>query len=180
MPKITLLNTDTGKNEDFEPVDAREVLETPDTIYKVTDESRALMGAQLGAYVSQGINIPQLQGGDSEMQTGLSVDKYARQGVVKAQPGTPNTGGAGGLRNDGPTVAEFVAAGYLASSYPPEGFASRSSADEIAAAVAAGQGAKPSDGLTVPELEAALTAKEITIPAGAKKADLQKLLDEAV
>jgi hypothetical protein len=178
MPKITLLNTDTGKNEDFEPVDAREVLETPDTIYKVTDESRTLMGAQLGAYVSQGINIPQLQGGDAEMQTGLSVDKYARQAVVKAQPGTPNIGGA--VRNDGPTVAEYVAAGYSASNYPPEGFASRSSADEFAAAIAAGQGAKPSDGLTVPELEAALTAKDITIPAGAKKADLQKLLDEAV
>lgn len=174
MPKITLLNTETGKNEDFEPVDAREVLETPDTIYKVTDESRSLMGAQLGAYVSQGINIPQLQGGDAEMQTGLSVDKYARQAVVKAQPGTPNTGG---LRDDGPTVAEFVAAGYSASSYPPEGFASRSSADEIAAAIAAGQGAKPSDGLTVPELETALTAKGVTIPTGAKKADLQALLD---
>lgn len=83
------------------------------------------------------------------------------------------------LREDGPTIAEYVAAGYLAANYPPEGFASRSSADEIAAAIATGQGAKPSDGLTVPELEAALVAKEIGIPAGAKKADLQALLDAA-
>ncbi len=178
MPKITLLNTETGKNEDFEPVDAREILESPDTIYEVTDAGRALMGAQLGAYANAGINIPQMQGSDAEMHSGLSIDKYARQAVVKAQPGTPNAGGA--LRGDGPTVADYVAAGFSASNYPPEGFASRSSADEIAAAVAAGQGPKPSDGLTVPELEAALTKKEISIPAGSKKGDLQKLLDDAV
>lgn len=45
----------------------------------------------------------------------------------------------------------------------------------------AGQGgdAKPSDGLTVEQLREALTAKGVEIPADAKKADLQKLLDEA-
>jgi hypothetical protein len=41
------------------------------------------------------------------------------------------------LRTDGPTVAEYVAAGYLAANYPPQGYASRSSEDEIAAAIAA-------------------------------------------
>jgi hypothetical protein len=41
------------------------------------------------------------------------------------------------LREDGPTVAEYVASGYLASNYPPKGYASRSTAEEIAAAVAA-------------------------------------------
>lgn len=40
------------------------------------------------------------------------------------------------LKKDGPTVAEFVAAGYLASNYPPEGYESRSTDDEIANAVA--------------------------------------------
>ena len=38
---------------------------------------------------------------------------------------------------------------------------------------------KPSDGLKVDELRAALEAKGIEIPEGAKKADLQELLDSA-
>lgn len=44
---------------------------------------------------------------------------------------------AAGLRTDGPTIAEFVAAGYKAADYPPAGYASRSTEDEIAAALAA-------------------------------------------
>lgn len=52
-----------------------------------------------------------------------------------------------GLREDGPTVAEFVAAGYPAANYPPEGYASRSTDEEIAAAIAAeadsGKGKEP-------------------------------------
>ncbi|OYY60772.1 MAG: hypothetical protein B7Y61_23070 [Rhizobiales bacterium 35-66-30] len=54
--------------------------------------------------------------------------------------------GQPGLRHDGPTVAEYVAAGYLASNYPPLGYASRSTEEEIAAAVAAqtsGNGSNP-------------------------------------
>lgn len=38
---------------------------------------------------------------------------------------------------------------------------------------------KASDGLKLDEIRAALAAKNIDIPEGAKKADLQKLLDEA-
>lgn len=41
------------------------------------------------------------------------------------------------LRDDGPTVQEFVEAGYLAVNYPPTGYASKSTPEEIAAAVAA-------------------------------------------
>lgn len=41
------------------------------------------------------------------------------------------------LRQDGPTVAEYVAAGYKASRYPPSRYASRSTPEEIAAAVEA-------------------------------------------
>lgn len=47
-----------------------------------------------------------------------------------------------GVKRDGPTVAEWVAAGYSASSYPPEGYASRSTPVEIATAVAADEAAK--------------------------------------
>lgn len=42
-----------------------------------------------------------------------------------------------GLQLDGPTIAEFVAAGYPAANYPPAGYASRSTSDEVAAAIAA-------------------------------------------
>lgn len=38
------------------------------------------------------------------------------------------------LRDDGPTIAEFIAAGYPASAYPPVGYASKSTVEEIAAA----------------------------------------------
>lgn len=48
-----------------------------------------------------------------------------------------------GLRTDGPTVAEFVTAGYRAENYPPQGYASRSSAEEIADAIAAQQPPAP-------------------------------------
>lgn len=49
-------------------------------------------------------------------------------------------GSASELRRDGPTVEEYVAAGYHASSYPPSGYASKSTPDEIAAAIAAQSG----------------------------------------
>lgn len=39
--------------------------------------------------------------------------------------------------NNGPTIAEWVAAGYKASAYPPEGYDSKSSDDEIKAAIEA-------------------------------------------
>lgn len=86
------------------------------------------------------------------------------------------------LRRDGPTVGEFVAAGYLASNYPPFGYASRSTDEEIAAAVAAQAGpggiTAETDPLkmTVPDLKAWLTAKGIEFDASAKKEDLQALV----
>jgi hypothetical protein len=45
-------------------------------------------------------------------------------------------------KDNGPTVAEWVNAGYLAANYPPSGYASKSTPEEIAAAVAA-QAAAP-------------------------------------
>lgn len=45
------------------------------------------------------------------------------------------------LRSDGPTVHEYVAAGYKASAYPPNGYASKSSEEEIEAAVNKEKGA---------------------------------------
>lgn len=42
---------------------------------------------------------------------------------------------SGELKTDGPTIAEYVAAGYPAKNYPPNGYASRSSDVEIAEAI---------------------------------------------
>lgn len=50
----------------------------------------------------------------------------------------------GELRTDGPTVAEYVAAGYRAETYPPQGYSSRSTPEEIAAAIASQAPPSPS------------------------------------
>lgn len=84
-----------------------------------------------------------------------------------------------GFREDGPTVAEFVEAGYLAANYPPEGYASRSSQEEIDAAIELQKGDKDETDplkMNVPELKEWLTAKGIEFDKGAKKEDLQKLV----
>lgn len=74
-------------------------------------------------------------------------------GAVQRAPGTPDvhpmseaglSGAAFGTDpNAGPTVSEYVAAGYLARDYPPEGYVSRSTPEEIAAAIAAQEAAPP-------------------------------------
>lgn len=96
MPKITLLNTQTGKTQDFEPIDAREVLQNPNTIYTVPSATRAEVDREDKPPVNSGgtmvmtedgpVRLPQIQG-DPEMQIGVASDKYARQDVVKAQAG---------------------------------------------------------------------------------------------
>ncbi|MCO1622239.1 HeH/LEM domain-containing protein [Pseudomonas putida] len=84
-----------------------------------------------------------------------------------------------GLREDGPTVAEFVEAGYLAANYPPEGYASRSSQEEIDAAIELQKGAENETDplkMTVPKLKEWLTAQGIEFAADAKKPALQALV----
>ncbi|TIW49062.1 MAG: hypothetical protein E5V72_07085 [Mesorhizobium sp.] len=85
------------------------------------------------------------------------------EGYVEAVGG--KRGGKGALRDDGPTIAEYVAAGYSASDYPPHGYASRSTPEEIADAVKAAKGN-----------EAA--AKKAAKLRDAILADLMKLSDE--
>ncbi|WP_316397344.1 hypothetical protein [Bradyrhizobium sp. 33ap4] len=48
-----------------------------------------------------------------------------------------------GLRQDGPTIAEWMAAGYRAEHYPPNGYASKSTEEEIALAIESQGAAKP-------------------------------------
>lgn len=85
------------------------------------------------------------------------------------------------LRTDGPTVAEFVEAGYRASNYPPFGYASCSTDDEIAKAIAEQAGGGDDDEtdplkMKVPALKAWLTEKGIKFEASDKKEDLQALV----
>ena len=82
---------------------------------------------------------------------------------------------ANGLKLDGPTIAEFVAAGYPAVNYPPEGYASRSSQEEIDAAIEAEKETDPLK-MKVPDLKAWLTAKGIEFDPSANKDALQALV----
>ncbi len=98
---------------------------------------------------------------------------YQRAGIVVDDGKQP-----AGPHEDGPTVDEFIAAGYKASNYPPDGYASRSTAEEIAAALEAEKGAPETDPLKmkVPELKEWLTGKGIAFEPTAKKEDLQALV----
>ncbi|MBV7571808.1 hypothetical protein KW846_03760 [Pseudomonas sp. PDM32] len=85
------------------------------------------------------------------------------------------------LREDGPTIAEFVEAGYLATNYPPEGYESRSSQEEIDLAIKAQKDAEGETDplkMTVPKLKEWLTAKGITFDPSANKPALQALVPE--
>ena len=98
---------------------------------------------------------------------------YQRAGIA-VEDGKQSTG----LREDGPTVVEFVAAGYKASNYPPEGYVSRSTAEKVAEALKDEKVDPETDPLKmkVPELKEWLTAKGIAFDATAKKEDLQALV----
>ncbi|MBP0438427.1 hypothetical protein [Tianweitania sediminis] len=80
-----------------------------------------------------------------------------------------------GLRQDGPTIAEYLSAGYKAENYPPAGYAARSTPEEIAAAQAAEISSPiepPMDDTSVvpPELPVAPQADDSTSSAGKKAA----------
>lgn len=87
----------------------------------------------------------------------------------------PNQLDPNGLRLDGPTIAEFVEAGYLAVNYPPEGYASRSSQEEVDAAIEAQRETDPLK-MKVLDLKAWLTGKGIDFDPSANKEALQALV----
>ena len=96
------------------------------------------------------------------------IEAYKRAGIIVTDGKIP------ALRGDGPTVAEFVEAGYQASNYPPQGYVSRSTPEEIAEAVK-GRSAPETDPLKmkVADLKDWLTGKGIAFDASALKEDLQ-------
>jgi hypothetical protein len=156
MPKIALMNTTTGKVENFEPVDAREILNNPNNdTYEVTDEARTMLGSRVPRPEEIGgrgkkkdeelpIDIPNLHGGDEEMQVGLSADKYGRGNVVLAQIGHPDVTTAPELSPE--QVAEQdanAAAGRnLSGATPPSGAEGGRGGGTAGGATARSSGAK--------------------------------------
>lgn len=107
-----------------------------------------------------------------EQLTLAQINRLRKQ--AQAKPASGNGSGEE-LFQDGPTVGEFVEAGYKASNYPPKGYASRSTQEEIDAAIAAQKETDPLK-MKVDDLKAWLTDKGIDFDASAKKEDLQALV----
>lgn len=153
MPKIVLERTDVDEKDpkrfqDFEPIDAREVLAVPNTIYKMTDSTRTAMGMKVDP-VALGINIPQMQG-DPEMQTGLPIEKYGREAVVLAQPGMPAVTATVPVSTQGVSLTGEAPTSWV-------------------------NPMKPEDNLTVAQLKEHLNQKGVAYPSTANKAELLDL-----
>lgn len=152
----------------FEPIDAREILATPgQKDYEIDDESRQLIGLQYDPNL-QGLNVPQLQGGDVELQTGHSHDKYKRDQVVQAVPGAMQpsampTGSPSGR----PLNLEDAQAGKGVGD-PALGMQVKKEEPPKAAS---------EDYSNADEMKAALKARNIQFPSDAKKAELAELVD---
>lgn len=122
-----------------------------------------------------GNQVVEVQVGEQEVSDRCAVVAVEHLGVAEyldRQRGP-------GLREDGPTVSQWLEAGYLAVNYPPEGYASRSSQEEIDAAVKAQKDAESETDplkMTVPKLKEWLTAKGIAFDASANKPTLQALV----
>ncbi len=114
-----------------------------------------------------------------EQLTLAQINWLRKQAQAKAEGGN---GGGEELRQDGPTVGEFVESGYKPSNYPPKGYASKSTDAEIADAIATQKKADEDEPETDPlkmkvdELKAWLTSKGIEFPGDAKKDDLKALV----
>ncbi|WP_053225401.1 HeH/LEM domain-containing protein [Pseudomonas helleri] len=122
-------------------------------------------------FAVDGNQVIEIQAGEQDVSERCALVAVEHLGVA-SYPGQLD---ANGLKLDGPTVADFVAAGYLAVNYPPEGYASRSSQEEIDAAIEAQKETDPLK-MKVPELKAWLTEKGIAFDPNANKEALQALV----
>lgn len=132
-----------------------------------------------------GIHSENLQVDDNR-DFGSMAEGLKKAGLIGDIDGKEKSLAGTELRDDGPTVAEYVAAGYLAVNYPPQGYTSRSTQEEIDAAI---EVQKASDGdddaakteaalrtelakLTVAQLREKAAALNLQIAEDAKKDDL--------
>lgn len=61
---------------------------------------------------------------------GIVAEDEAQEREIMGTASVPST-----LRQDGPTVEEFMATGHKAADYPPNGYAPKSSPEEVKAAI---------------------------------------------
>lgn len=122
-------------------------------------------------FAVDGNHVVEISAGEQDVSERCALVAVEHLGVASY----PNQLDANGLKLDGPTIAEFVAAGYPAVNYPPEGYASRSSQEEIDAAIEAEKETDPLK-MKVPDLKAWLIAKGIEFDPSANKDALQALV----
>lgn len=124
-------------------------------------------------FAVDGNHVVQIEAGEQEVSDRCALVAVEHLNVADYLGDRP----APELRTDGPTVLEFIEAGYLAINYPPAGFASRSSQEEIDQAIAAHKEQEEDPlKMTVPKLKEWLTAKEIAFEPNANKEALQALV----
>lgn len=148
----------------FEPVDAREILATPGNEYEPDEESRKLLGLRFDPRL-KGLSVPQLQGADTELQTGLSHEKYARDQVVKSVPDAMQ-----------PTMMRP----QTTTGRPLDLDAAREGAGNGQGDPRFGQpdgAVKLSEGLTKDEIKSELQSRGVEFDAKASKDELAELLD---
>lgn len=122
-------------------------------------------------FAVDGNQVIEIPAGEQDVSERCALVAVEHLGVASY----PNQLDANGLKLDGPTIAEFVSAGYLAVNYPPEGYASRSSQEEIDAAIDAQKETDPLK-MKVPDLKAWLAGKGIEFDPSANKEVLQALV----
>ena len=122
-------------------------------------------------FAVDGNHVVEISAGEQDVSERCALVAVEHLGVASY----PNQLDANGPKLDGPTIAEFVAAGYPAVNYPPEGYASRSSQEEIDAAIEVDKETDPLK-MKVPDLKAWLTAKGIEFDPSANKDALQALV----
>lgn len=122
-------------------------------------------------FSADGNHVVEVCAGEQDVSERCALVAVEHLGVASY----PNQLDANGLKLDGPTIAEFVEAGYLAVNYPPEGYASRSSQEEIDAAVEAQKETDPLK-MKVADLKVWLVGKGIEFDPTANKEALQALV----
>ncbi|ROM94396.1 HeH/LEM domain-containing protein [Pseudomonas brassicacearum] len=133
----------------------------PGACYRLTDEFFGVIGTATKVVVDG--DFPHI------------TDAYLRAGIAVEDGKSPTS-----LREDGPTIAEWLTAGYQVGNYPPEGYASRSTPEEIEAAQSLGKSQEDTENdplkMKVPALKEWLTANGIAFDSAALKEDLQALV----
>ena len=122
-------------------------------------------------FSADGNHVVEVPAGEQEVSERCALVAVEHLGVASY----PSQLDANGLKLDGPTIADFLVAGYLAVNYPPEGYASRSSQEEIDAAIEAQKETDPLK-MKAPDLKAWLTGKGIEFDPSANKEARQALV----